>query len=170
MLNTILGIVGWIGTLLVFAGVAIRLFRPEWDQYAYWAAIGRAGLRAALHAEPVARDRAVVPEARDEARRDDEHQRHRRARDSGRRQLSGEPPRQAVGSHGRRSFTLSDQTVEGAGQPEGAGEGARLRSARRSSSASATRSRSYEYASQNIQVEYIDADRAAGAREGIRRR
>jgi ABC-type uncharacterized transport system involved in gliding motility auxiliary subunit len=40
MLNTILGIVGWIGTLLVFAGVAIRLFRPAWDQYAYWAAIG----------------------------------------------------------------------------------------------------------------------------------
>ena len=40
MLNTILGIVGWIGTLLVFAGVAIRLFRPAWDQYAYYAAIG----------------------------------------------------------------------------------------------------------------------------------
>ena len=39
MLNTIFGIVGWIGTLLVFAGVAIRLFRPEWDQYAYWAAV-----------------------------------------------------------------------------------------------------------------------------------
>jgi ABC-type uncharacterized transport system involved in gliding motility auxiliary subunit len=40
MLNTIFGIVGWIGTLLVFAGVAIRMFRPEWDQYAYWAAVG----------------------------------------------------------------------------------------------------------------------------------
>ncbi len=40
MLNTILSIVGWVGTLLVFAGVAIRLFRPQWDQYAYWAAIG----------------------------------------------------------------------------------------------------------------------------------
>ena len=40
MLNTILSIIGWVGTLLVFAGVAIRLFRPEWDQYAYWAAIG----------------------------------------------------------------------------------------------------------------------------------
>jgi gliding motility-associatede transport system auxiliary component len=40
MLNTVLGLVGWIGTLLVFAGVAIRLFRPQWDQYAYWAAIG----------------------------------------------------------------------------------------------------------------------------------
>src|SRR5215203_99114 len=39
MLNTIFGIVGWIGTLLVFAGVAIRVFRPEWDNYAYWAAV-----------------------------------------------------------------------------------------------------------------------------------
>ncbi|HEY0284668.1 MAG TPA: Gldg family protein [Vicinamibacterales bacterium] len=39
MLNTIFGIIGWIGTLLVFGGVAIRVFRPEWDQYAYWAAI-----------------------------------------------------------------------------------------------------------------------------------
>src|SRR5436190_8389581 len=39
MLNTILGIVGWIGTLLVFAAVAIRLFFPQWDQYAYYAAI-----------------------------------------------------------------------------------------------------------------------------------
>src|SRR6266550_8082711 len=40
MLNTILGIVGWIGTLLVFAGVAIRVFRPGWDLYAYYAAVG----------------------------------------------------------------------------------------------------------------------------------
>jgi ABC-type uncharacterized transport system involved in gliding motility auxiliary subunit len=39
MLNTIFGIVGWIGTLLVFAAVAIRLFHPAWDQYAYYAAI-----------------------------------------------------------------------------------------------------------------------------------
>src|SRR5687768_10095250 len=40
MLNTILGVIGWVGTMLVFLGVAIRLFRPEWDQYAYWAAVG----------------------------------------------------------------------------------------------------------------------------------
>ena len=40
MLNTIFGIIGWVGTLLVFAGVGIRVFRPEWDNYAYWAAVG----------------------------------------------------------------------------------------------------------------------------------
>ena len=39
MLNTIFGVIGWLGTLLVFGGVAIRLFRPQWDHYAYWAAI-----------------------------------------------------------------------------------------------------------------------------------
>jgi ABC-type uncharacterized transport system involved in gliding motility auxiliary subunit len=39
MLNTIFGIIGWIGTLLVFGGVAIRLFHPQWDQYAYYAAV-----------------------------------------------------------------------------------------------------------------------------------
>ena len=40
MLNTILGIVGWAGALLVFAGAAVRMFRPQWDQYAHWMAIG----------------------------------------------------------------------------------------------------------------------------------
>ena len=44
MLNTIFGVVGWIGTLLVFAGVAIRMFRPEWDQYAYWSAVAGLGV------------------------------------------------------------------------------------------------------------------------------
>jgi ABC-type uncharacterized transport system involved in gliding motility auxiliary subunit len=39
MLNTILGIVGWVGTVLVFASVATRFLRPEWQQQAYWAAI-----------------------------------------------------------------------------------------------------------------------------------
>jgi ABC-type uncharacterized transport system involved in gliding motility auxiliary subunit len=39
MLNTILGVIGWVGTLLVVAGVAIRIFRPQWDQYAWWAAV-----------------------------------------------------------------------------------------------------------------------------------
>ena len=40
MLQRILGILGWIGTALVFAAVAIRLLRPEWDQYGVYAAWG----------------------------------------------------------------------------------------------------------------------------------
>jgi ABC-type uncharacterized transport system involved in gliding motility auxiliary subunit len=38
MLNRIAGVVGWIGTALVVGAVAIRLFKPEWAQYGYWAA------------------------------------------------------------------------------------------------------------------------------------
>lgn len=38
MLQRILGILGWIGTGLVFAAVAIRFIRPEWDQYGVYAA------------------------------------------------------------------------------------------------------------------------------------
>lgn len=30
---TVLGVIGWIGTLLVFASVGIRFLRPEWAQY-----------------------------------------------------------------------------------------------------------------------------------------
>ena len=38
MLQQILGIVGWIGTALVFGAVGVRFLRPEWDQYAVYAA------------------------------------------------------------------------------------------------------------------------------------
>ena len=38
MLQRIFGIIGWIGTVLVFGAIAIRFFRPEWDQYAIYAA------------------------------------------------------------------------------------------------------------------------------------
>lgn len=38
MLNRIGGIIGWLGTALVFAAVAIRFLKPEWMQYASWGA------------------------------------------------------------------------------------------------------------------------------------
>jgi ABC-type uncharacterized transport system involved in gliding motility auxiliary subunit len=38
MLKRIGSIIGWVGTALVFAAVAIRFLRPEWDRYAYWGA------------------------------------------------------------------------------------------------------------------------------------
>ena len=38
MLKTIGGIIGWVGTALVCAAVAIRFLVPEWDRYAYWGA------------------------------------------------------------------------------------------------------------------------------------
>jgi ABC-type uncharacterized transport system involved in gliding motility auxiliary subunit len=46
MVNRILSVVGWIGTVLVFGAVAVRFLRPEWNQYATWAAW--AGLVAIL--------------------------------------------------------------------------------------------------------------------------
>ncbi len=42
MLNRILGIVGWVGTALVFAAVAVKFLRPEWNpyqQYLAWAGL-----------------------------------------------------------------------------------------------------------------------------------
>src|SRR4030095_11635874 len=43
MLNRIASVIGWIGTALVFGSVAVRLFRPQWNHYAYdgaWAGLG----------------------------------------------------------------------------------------------------------------------------------
>ena len=40
MMHRMLGILGWVGTALVFGAVAIRFLRPEWDQYATWSAWG----------------------------------------------------------------------------------------------------------------------------------
>jgi ABC-type uncharacterized transport system involved in gliding motility auxiliary subunit len=37
-MQKILGIIGWIGTVLVFGAVAVRMFYPDWNQYATWAA------------------------------------------------------------------------------------------------------------------------------------
>ncbi len=38
MFKKIAGIIGWLGTALVFGAVAIRFLKPEWERYAYWAA------------------------------------------------------------------------------------------------------------------------------------
>ena len=38
MVYRILSFLGWVGTALVFGAVAVRLIRPEWNQYATWSA------------------------------------------------------------------------------------------------------------------------------------
>jgi len=43
MVKNVLNIVGWIGTALVIGAVAVRFMRPEWDQYAVYAAWGGLG-------------------------------------------------------------------------------------------------------------------------------
>jgi ABC-type uncharacterized transport system involved in gliding motility auxiliary subunit len=37
-MQTLLGIIGWVGSALVFGAVAVRFLRPEWDQYAIYGA------------------------------------------------------------------------------------------------------------------------------------
>jgi ABC-type uncharacterized transport system involved in gliding motility auxiliary subunit len=44
MMQRILGVLGWVGTALVFGAVAIRFLRPEWNQYGTWAAWAGLGL------------------------------------------------------------------------------------------------------------------------------
>ena len=44
MLRRILGIIGWIGTGVVFAAVAVRFLHPVWERYAYWMAWAGLGL------------------------------------------------------------------------------------------------------------------------------
>lgn len=158
MLNTILGIIGWIGTILVFAGVAIRLFRPEWDQYAYWAAVSglvSVGLYTASQWREIGRMLA-----------------RRRTRFSAMSSVSVLAVlailiglNYLVDRRGKRwdltaskAFSLSDQTVKVLNnlktpvkiyvfdQPTGF---QRFRDSLAS----------YEFESTNVQVEYIDADR-----------
>ena len=43
MVKNVLNIVGWMGTALVMGAVAVRFLRPEWDQYAVYAAWGGLG-------------------------------------------------------------------------------------------------------------------------------
>jgi len=43
MANRIFGIIGWLGTAIVFGAVGIRFLRPEWDQYAVYAAYAGLG-------------------------------------------------------------------------------------------------------------------------------
>ena len=45
-IERVTGVIGWIGTLLVFGAVGVRFLRPEWNQYATWAAW--AGLAAVI--------------------------------------------------------------------------------------------------------------------------
>jgi ABC-type uncharacterized transport system involved in gliding motility auxiliary subunit len=37
MLTRVTGIIGWVGTVLIFGALAIRILRPEWAQYQTWA-------------------------------------------------------------------------------------------------------------------------------------
>ena len=106
MLKKILGLLGWLGVILVFIAVALRwlpLGKPEWQAWSTQFAL--AGLICTLlyilsQWREVARSfsgreaRYGISGAR---------QRHRRARDPRRDQLAGGAAEQAVGPDGREA-------------------------------------------------------------------
>ena len=132
MLNTIFGIVGWIGTLLVFAGVAIRLFRPAmgsicvlggrspaWSASCFytlsqWREIGRSFQKretklGAMMSISVVAVLAILSAST----------------------TAVTPARQAMGPDGGRLLHAVGSDRQGAEQPEDARQGARVRRARR---------------------------------------
>ena len=103
MLKRILGLLGWLGVALVFAAVAIKFSKPEWQQYYYglaiaglvctllyilsqWREIGQAfaGRQARFGTLAVASVLVVLAHPRGD-------------------QLSRHPPQQAVGPDGREA-------------------------------------------------------------------
>lgn len=158
MLNTILGIIGWVGAMLVFVGSAIRLFRPEWFEYGRWAAAIGLGFLAIY----------ILSQWRDILRSFQKRETRLGAMTSlsviamlailiGVNYLVSRRDKR-WDLTATKSFTLSDQTVKVLNNLkapvkvvvfERPQEFARFRDALGS----------YEYASKNIQVEYIDPDR-----------
>ena len=67
-MQKIFGIIGWIGTVLVFGAVAVRMFYPDWNQYATYAAWAGLVVGADLHGRPVARRRRVLQGTRRQVR------------------------------------------------------------------------------------------------------
>ena len=167
MLKRILGIVGWVGTALVFGAPCDRRdgsSSPEWDQYAVYAAWAGLALRRPLHARPVARDRRVLPAAATRATA------RSPASACSSCSASSSPSTTCRTRQNKRwdltanqQFSLSDQTVEAAAGPRRAGEVPGVRPATRTSTASGRASTEYEYQSNQVNVEYIDADQQPGA-------
>ena len=100
MLKRILGLLGWLGVALVFAAVAIRFLEAGVAAVLQRPGDRRPGLHAALHPEPVARDRPGVRRTPGALRHARGRQRRRRARDPRRDQLSRHAAQQALGPDG----------------------------------------------------------------------
>jgi ABC-type uncharacterized transport system involved in gliding motility auxiliary subunit len=158
MLNRILGVVGWLGTVLVFAAVAVRFIHPAWIQYAQWAAI--AGLVCVL-AYTLSQWREIARSFQ-----------HRQTRFGTMTAVSvvavlgilaivnylatQQSKRWDLTAGG--AFSLSDQTLK---ILHGLGAPVKVRVFDRSASFDRFRDRlnEYEHASRNVSIEYIDADR-----------
>ena len=140
--------------------MAVRFVKPEWDQYAIYAAWAGLALRGPLHARTVARDRRLLPPAQRAVRRDRERQRPRLPRHPRRGELPVVPPEQAVGPDGEPAVHPVRSDGEAAQEPGLAGEVPRVRQDATASTASAARSTNTSTSRpRRWTVEYIDADK-----------
>ncbi len=131
MLKRVLGLLGWLGVALVFAAVAIRFTRPEWQQW--YNGLALAGLACTLL--------YILSQWREVARSFSGRQARLGSLAAGsvvvvlgdplRHQLSVVAAQQAVGSHGREAVLAvrsNEESITGAAE---AGPHPRLRSQRR---------------------------------------
>ena len=111
MVQRILNIVGWVGTVArLRRRSAMRSLKPEWDRYAIYGALGRSCVRPALHIRTMARDCRDLPTAEIALRNRRRRQRGHRARHPRRGQLPVGPPQQALGPDSERGHSLSEQS------------------------------------------------------------
>ena len=159
MLKRILGLLGWLGVALVFAGGGDPLPAAGVAAVVQRAGDRRPGLHAALHPQPVARDRAIVLGR--QARFGIAGGRERRrscSRSSSAINYLAVAPQQALGPDGGQAVHAVGSDQEG---PAGA-------AASRCASASSIGPRGsprfrerldeYQYASKQVTVEYIDVE------------
>jgi hypothetical protein len=111
-MQKIFGIIGWIGTVLVFGAVAVRMFYPEWNQYATYAAW--AGLVAVLvYMAGQWRDVAQFYEgARRQVRHHVDRQHRRVPRHSRRVNYLGTRQSKRWDLTANQVYSLSDQTIK----------------------------------------------------------
>ena len=138
MLKRILGLLGWLGVALVFAAVAIKFSKPEWQQVLLRPGHRRTGLHAALHPQPVAGDRPSLRRTSSPARHPRRRQRLRRPRHSRGAELSRHAPQQAVGPDRRQAVLAVRPDAEGPAGSQAAGPRSGCSRAVTTSSASAT--------------------------------
>ena len=163
MLKRILGLLGWLGVALVFAAVAIRFLEAGVAAVLQRPGDRRPGLHAALHPQPVARDRPGVRRAAGAVRHARGRQRPRRARASSSRSTTSST------RHNKRwdltaaqQFSLSDQTQK---VLQDLKEPVQIRVFARSDEFQRFRDRldEYTYQSKQVSAEYIDPEKKPGA-------
>ena len=165
MLQRILSILGWVGTALVFAAVAIRFLsrtgtltiQPDQERYVYYASWAGLALVVLYTLGQWREIVDVLPPAPGALRRDRHGRRPRRARDRRRRQLPVGPAEQALGPDGQPAEQPVRADGQGAAEPHAP---VKFTVFDRQTELERFRTRldEYAYKSRQVSVEYIDPD------------